>query len=165
MNCRKVKELLSGYIDKELPVELMEHVARHLESCDLCRKSEMDLRMLAVAPFRQAERLDVPDHLWSNIRNTIINQRTKEEAGLVRRILRPFIMRKPVLAFATLTLCILFAVVFVTRHPFEKQDPAVTGLLQEQLDFMSQLSSGGPLTLYNGKGSNDFGTSIEEFLL
>jgi predicted anti-sigma-YlaC factor YlaD len=163
MNCRKVKELLSSYIDKELPAELMEHVAGHLAKCDLCRKLEMDLKLLAVAPFRQAERVEVPDHLWPNIRNRIINQKIRQETGLLHRIFRPFTLRKPILAFATLTLCILLAVVFIARHPFEKQDPTVTSHLEEQLDFMSRLSNGGPL--YNGNGSSDFGTSIEEFLL
>jgi hypothetical protein len=160
MNCRKVKNLLSSYIDSELSGPLQEKVAQHLKDCPACRKLEMDLRMLAVAPFKQADYLKAPEHIWSTIRDRIIEKETKK-AGLLQRVFTPFLIRKPVLAFATITLCILVAVLLVTKMSFKAEDPAVSSYLQEQIDFISRLSNGG--TLYNGQ--EDFGTSIEEFLL
>ena len=37
MNCNRVEELLSMYIESELPEELHREVSLHLENCDQCR--------------------------------------------------------------------------------------------------------------------------------
>lgn len=37
MNCKQVEDLLSMYIEKELPGELLREISLHLEHCDQCR--------------------------------------------------------------------------------------------------------------------------------
>jgi len=37
MNCQKVEDLLSMYIEKDLPAELYREISLHLEHCDHCR--------------------------------------------------------------------------------------------------------------------------------
>lgn len=38
MDCRQVQELLSAYLDGELPAPQQELVARHLDGCQACRR-------------------------------------------------------------------------------------------------------------------------------
>lgn len=46
MNCDSIMEHLSAWIDGELPAELQQQVAPHVQRCDTCRALEAELRTL-----------------------------------------------------------------------------------------------------------------------
>lgn len=53
MDCRQVQELLSAYLDGELPAPQQEMVARHLASCQACRRELQIWQQLWEALLRE----------------------------------------------------------------------------------------------------------------
>ena len=164
MNCNQVRNLLSAYIDGEAEETLSRRIALHLKDCSACRRQEMDLRLMVIGPLNQTPEHPVPDHIWSNIRNRIINEElARQKRSLLERILSPFMIKRMALAFATITIFLAITVVFMRHRPLGVvADPTVANYLQEQAEFISHLSNG-----VNGyvDGNGGFGTSIEELLL
>jgi len=135
MNCKEIKEILfTDYLDMQLDSQIMEQVRKHLDGCPGCRKLEEELRLQAVAPFKNAGNERVPDSVWFGIREQLLERDKPQER------FSKFFLPRPALAFATVSIAIILVVAAVTRYNLEKGQ--MREYFTEQLDFYSSLNNG-----------------------
>lgn len=165
MRCKRVRDfIMTNYIDAELSDSLKKRIDKHLLSCDGCREFEKSIRERVVMPFKEAQQVEPPEEVWSNIKEAITSEKEYKESALdrLRENLREiFARRNTVLAFATVTTIILIAVIF-TKMPFNGRR-ATNNYLQDQIDFLTYLDMGEQYYADNGYINLD--TSIEEYFL
>jgi len=161
MQCKKIQELLKAdYLDGEADPKEEEFIKEHLKQCSECSRLEKELQAQRML-FQGAKRKQVPERIWSNIRDAIVMERLKQEEGLIRGILerlRDLIFaRRPAVVLATsLSVIIILAVMATTtiqsRVSLSKQNAA-------------ESIAGYSLNSENGYVLYDLGTSIEEYFL
>jgi len=66
MNCAETRELLSGYLDDELPGDLRERVRHHIEACTSCGR-ELASFLAISAMAKQLPSLAAPPEIWSRL--------------------------------------------------------------------------------------------------
>ena len=84
MKCNEIKNLIMEYIDGELSENLSKDITKHLNTCQSCRRTEEYLRSVIIEPLRQAERIEVPERIWYQVKDTIVNK--KEGFSIFRLI-------------------------------------------------------------------------------
>ena len=163
MDCEKAKRLLMEYIDGELEGALRDELEGHLRSCHGCNEAKEMLLASSVAPFRNAQRLKAPEHLWRAIREAIEGRTPRRSVldGALERFLAPLRARRPALALATAVAILLAAITFL---PSLTERPATLATyMEEQAEFFIYLAD------ENGGSSvadlTTIGTDIEEYLL
>lgn len=163
MNCKRIKELImTDYVDGEASAELQKEVEEHLSTCSQCKQFEQALRQIAVEPFKKAQIIKPPESVWYGIKEAIEEKQSEGLfVGLKNVLSTIFNLRKPVVAMAIVAAVIFIAAVFV-KLPFNNQH-AVSGYLEEQIDFLSYLDA-DEINYFNGEYV-DLGTTIEEYFL
>jgi len=92
MKCKRVKDLMSEYIDGEINESQRKDITIHLKSCASCKKIETSLRQTIIAPLKGAEKASVPEDIWHGLRSAIT---AGEEKNFVW--VRPLGIPRPVL--------------------------------------------------------------------
>lgn len=103
MNCGKVQNLLSCYIDRELPGVEMLHIQRHLDTCSECRREYQTLlsvkrllsEMPAVSPPESLE-----ERLVEKVLGSPAPARSRALPWLPRPLWRPLAVAAAVAAIA-----------------------------------------------------------------
>lgn len=73
--CKKIKDLiLTDYLDKEADQSVKAQIDEHLLSCPDCRLLAEDVKEQLVLPFESTTRHEVPEHLWTIIKDKIQNE-------------------------------------------------------------------------------------------
>jgi predicted anti-sigma-YlaC factor YlaD len=165
MKCHKVKSLITEYIDNELNKNLSQDIARHLDTCPVCRQMEQSLRGAIIQPLSQAKMQAVPERIWYQLKDAIINRKQPSYlADLIARWFSYLQIKRPVLAplTAMLIVALLVSVFFFGRIPTSQN--GLSAYLAEQTSFILQLAENGEES-YLGIEEVSLGTSIEKYLL
>jgi len=154
MGCKRIRDLLSEYIDGELDSRLSAEIKQHLLSCDGCRQIHEAILESSVNPLMGSEKLKAPKHLWGQIRDSI-------EETEIKRALLPLFAHKPAFSLVTAAVIILIAIVAIKLPG--KEANTVASYMEDQLEFFKYLAD------ENGAGQDadmiDIGTDIEKYLL
>lgn len=161
MQCKKIQELLKAdYLDGELNAEESHLIAEHLVKCPHCQKLEKEL-FAQRALFQKAGQMQVPEHIWQNIRNKIVSERLSEESNTAKGFLERLrgVIRQPRVAFSLTgaLLIIIFVSVLSVNFIYRRQ-------------LSGKISSPEIMPGYNLNGESvsylsDLGTNIEEYFL
>jgi predicted anti-sigma-YlaC factor YlaD len=152
MNCKRIQELLkSDYLDGEANQREESFIKEHLAGCSECSRLEEELQAQS-SLFRKAKPVAVPEHIWRNIRNTIVNERLKQEtpAWLAWPSRSVFAFAS---AFAVMILILFFAGAIIQKRQAVIKDNGAVSFI----DYGSNEESVNPL--------DDLGTNIEEYFL
>ncbi|MCX5656812.1 MAG: hypothetical protein NTZ48_01040 [Candidatus Omnitrophica bacterium] len=161
MQCRKIREVLkTDYLDGEVNVRKQQIIDEHLVQCPECRKLGKELQAQRLL-FQKANRQQVPERLWQNIHNAIVeeglNRETSVNRGVLWRLRESIWSPRPVFALAGALMVIIFVVVFA-------------GTLIQKGQSLGKENGGEMVADYNlnvesGDLIYDLGTGIEEYFL
>jgi anti-sigma factor RsiW len=165
MKCSGVKNLLIDYIDNELSQKMGQDIARHLDNCPACRQMEQSLRQNIIQPLRQAKKEEVPERVWYQLKESIINRpQGSFLADLIARWSGYFQIKRPVLVPVTaLAMVVLLVSLFLFNSILSTQN-TLNAYLAEQADYLLQLAENGKEG-YLGIQEFNLGTSIEKYFL
>ena len=154
MNCKKIRDLLSEYIDGELEHRLSSEIEQHLSSCDGCRQIHKAILESSVNILRGSEKTKAPEDLWERVKAGL-------EEREPQRSLAPLFIQRPAFSLATAAVVIIIAIT-VIKLP-SKETGAVALYMEDQVEFFEYLANENSL----GQESDmiDLGTDIEKYLL
>jgi len=87
MNCEEINDLLSAYMDNELPEEERRHVATHLDACSSCQ-AQLNTLKNTVSALRGLKELEVPDVVAHSLRQ-IAGKEPVKAAPVKKRLTMP----------------------------------------------------------------------------
>ncbi len=125
MECKRIEEQLSAYVDKQLSSEEKVLVDEHLRACSKCSLVLEELKQ-TISHTENLEEIDPPAWLTQKIMAKV-QEDALEKKGIVQKIFPPG-MKIPLQAAATLAICVVAFVVFRTIGP----ELDHTQLLQEK---------------------------------
>lgn len=158
MRCRKVQELLkSDYLDCQVKQSEERLVKDHLAHCAQCRKLEEELLEQRVF-LKNAKRMAVPEGLWQNIRQNIINEELEQASGILERLRDYLFAPRRVFVLASALTAVIFAMVFFNLTLQNKQ---IAGKLDNADSYAAVYSLSGE----NEGSFYNLGTNIEEYFL
>jgi len=165
MKCKRVKNLLIDYIDNELNQKLNRDIASHLDACPACRQMEQSLRLNVIQPLRQAKKEEVPERVWYQLKESIINRPQRSFlADLITRCSVYFQIKRPVLVPVTaMAMLVLLVSLFLFNSILDTQN-TLNAYLADQADYLLQLAENGEEG-YLGIQEVNLGTSIEKYFL
>lgn len=76
VRCKRIKPLLSSYVEGELTDDDRLMVESHLKNCDACRKEQMEYRK-SLSNLKNAAQVLVPDNLISEFHSRLSSQQSK----------------------------------------------------------------------------------------
>ena len=162
MFCKKIQELLkSDYLDGQTNQREEKFIKEHLARCAPCRRLEAELQAQRQL-FQEAKRLPVPEGVWQNIRQGIINADLKPASrlagGILERLENYLFAPRPVFVLASALTMIIFVMIFFTLAIQKRQFP---GRLND---------ADSDMAVYSLNGESDdllysLGTNIEEYFL
>ncbi len=79
MDCKKVRKLLSQYIDKETASKENIFIEQHLNSCHLCASELSELSRIKNIVCEKERKVLPPDYLIQRLREKIYNKRQAKE--------------------------------------------------------------------------------------
>jgi hypothetical protein len=126
---------------------------------------EQSLRVAIIQPLRQAKRQEVPERVWYQLKETILNRKQPSYlTDLIARGFSYFQIKRPVLVPVTamLMIALLVSALFFSRTPVSEN--GLSAYLEEQTSFILQLAENGEES-YLGIEEVNLGTSIEKYLL
>lgn len=161
MQCKIIQGLLkSDYLDGEVNQREQRHIKDHLTQCSGCRRLEEELQTQRML-FQKAKRMQAPERLWQNIRDTIVTERLNQESsvspGILRRLRELIWAPRPVFALASVLTAVFFVAFFA-------------GAIIQKRQSSGKENGGESLADYrlNGESENllyDLGTNVEEYFL
>ncbi len=124
MNCRSCKSRLSTYIDGELEASFARRVQEHLQKCDNCRKSELELRSL-VNTLQSSPLLQPTAEETRNLAKIVL-EKAKETDHITITRTRPWLPR---VATAAVVIILILAGFWITLAllPEEKEAEVPAG--------------------------------------
>lgn len=159
--CKRFRKvILTDYIDAELPKEIREDVAEHLNECLGCRSFAEEVKSKLMLPLKELKPVPVPETLWPAIRERIYEGReysiNRKESLLSRLRVHFYPPRlSPVLVGFVLLILISSLVFYNQQMKVAKE--------KERADYLSSLL--GSTGTFLGTTIYSFGTPIEEFFL
>ncbi|MEE8359708.1 MAG: zf-HC2 domain-containing protein [Candidatus Omnitrophota bacterium] len=154
MDCKKIRDLLSEYIDSELNGRLSVEINQHLSSCDGCRQIHEAILGSSVNILRRSERTKAPEDLWERIKAGL-------EEKKPNRPFAPLFIQQPAFSLATAVAIIIIAITAIKLPG--RETGVVASYMEDQIEFFEYLANG------NGLGQEaemiDLGTAIEKYLL
>ncbi|PKN27911.1 MAG: hypothetical protein CVU64_15125 [Deltaproteobacteria bacterium HGW-Deltaproteobacteria-21] len=156
MECRKIQEMLTSYLEGAVTPEQEQLVRDHLSSCERCRCSLEDLQKTGTL-VKDLEEIEPPPWLTQKIMARVRDEAEHKSAAL-RRFFYPLHVKLPLQAFATI-LIVGFAVflykVNAPRYEAPKVAPGAGAVLKKD-DLRTPASPEGP------RRANDAETKHEE---
>lgn len=170
MNCRKIQEiLLTDHADGQLDDKHKCFVEEHLAQCHHCKEFAGIIQEMAVGPFINAEKQEVPAIIWDRVKEAIETQQAPKtnwitEAGQWLGSIRESVaipaFPRPVFALASVvTLILMIGILpqFIMNNPAVKIDEV------GQVEYLSLLTdTSGDVS---ASESADLGTPIEKYFL
>jgi anti-sigma factor RsiW len=133
MNCKKIRKLLSSYIDKEIDAKSGIEIEKHLLACDNC-KNEYDILMNTKELLYSLTSVDLPSDFYENIQKEV-SKRAKTLTS-VEFLLDWFKVRKKEVLVVGLALLLFFAIFIIRNLQLsEKENISIDRL------FLSHLTS------------------------
>ena len=153
--CELYKELiLTNYSDGELAPERKTEIEAHIKTCAACRALAEDIQKELSAPLGGIRREEVPDAVWTAVKERIESESAAETVGdWLRNIWDRFYFPQlaPVLAG-------LIVMLVVGVSLLEKQHGQQLAKDKDQAEYM--------VSLVDSENESDgLGTSIEEYFL
>jgi len=128
MDCKKVKSLLSAYIDQELNPSLEKEVRAHLEECLACKREVEELRK-TISQVKSLPKMEVPEGFPRKVQQRIAETSPSPKSPLLRLSL------PAVATAAVIILAVIIAKQFTPGEgilPLESMGPAER--LEERID-------------------------------
>ena len=134
MDCSEVKELLSAYDDNELPSDMRNAVAVHLESCDECANEQEYFRRLSLMA-KELVHPEPPVNIWQQLEEKL----EVEYGGQSERLTWSDWLsekRKPLFGLCLATAAALFIAVgwIGSRYWVEHGDHEMAAVFEEYLE-------------------------------
>src|SRR6266852_7050559 len=71
MDCKKLREVLDAYVDRELSVDAVAQAEAHITECNSCRRAVEGLTRLREAVRTAAGKPEVPQQLLARVRGSL----------------------------------------------------------------------------------------------
>lgn len=163
MKCKEFQDLIiTEYVDGEISPDNLNLVNEHIDNCNTCRQFRDAVVNIAVEPFKNINKADVPEFIWERI-NEKIQQKNKSLLNNWFETIRN-LFKFPRLAIATVSISValLVSLIFINKpnnNSFvDSQYYVDTNLNESHEQYFSYLNN-------NVEENNGFGTAIEEYLL
>ncbi len=134
--CKNIKDwILTDFLDAQTDPATRKLIDSHLLTCGDCRSLVEDVTKNLAAPFKPAVREDVPEHLWSLLKQRIENEiRPVVPAdGFMNRLGGFFSFSRLAPALGVLAAIILFSSLFLSHKQRERAQEREQG---EYLAFL-----------------------------
>ncbi len=134
--CKNIKDLiLTDYIDDEAGAATKAAVDAHLLFCGDCRQFADKVKEDLAGPFKNVESENVPEHLWTAIKDKIENQSSArlKESGFWEKFAGSFFSPRLATALGGFAVIILLSS-FVFYHQLSEKRQA-----QEQGEYLASL--------------------------
>lgn len=112
MECRKIQEALSAYVDGETGPEEKIRIKEHVLSCSECSRALSELSA-AIGHLRELTELDPPPWLAGKVMAQVRSDAGKKK-GLYERFFSQFLLPRPIHALAAILVLVLSVYVFQT---------------------------------------------------
>ena len=143
-NCPKYRDwIITDYLDGELSKEQSVDLEEHLRVCADCRGFAEEAQKHLKAPFEQAGRQAVPEHLWGLIKQKI-EPETRQDNPLkefIERLREALVPARLVPAMAALSVMIIIGSFVVRSNQLEYVQK------QEQVEYLASMLGNGDATL------------------
>lgn len=118
MECNKIQEKLSAYIEGIISSEGKILIDKHFESCQRCKESLDDLKK-TIEYVQNLEFVEPPSWLTQKIMTKVRKVRTEAEPkkGLLKKLFHPLHIKLPIGAAATILIAVTAIYVFKTIQP------------------------------------------------
>lgn len=158
-DCKRFKDLiLTDHLDAETDLQTRQAIDLHLQSCADCRGFTLEAERNLVNPFKNAERQQVPAHLWSSIQERLERKSTLAER--FRNHLDSWIESSLLLRLAPMAASLVLFLLIGTISVHNLQVKQIKD--KEQAEYLvSVLASVTSLP----EGDSGLGTPIEQYFL
>jgi hypothetical protein len=135
MNCKEIIELLPGYIEGSLEMDVHEEVAEHLSSCNAC-KDELEKSLSIDALLSQVKEEDTPKQVDYAFQVMLENERKANKLSISTRINQKHISLATIMRVAAgLLLMITGGFIGYNIRPTENASSEVSSLKQEMVEM------------------------------
>jgi hypothetical protein len=158
-NCKTIKELLlTDYIDNRLDTSVKSQVDDHLKQCASCQAFAKEVKQHLVVPLEKSTRLDVPEHLWNQIREKIHPEEISNvtAADRIANWFRGFSWPRLMPALGAFAVLVLLVSSVLLNQPVKEVSVEEAGM--NLTDMLT-------LTSVSTQDGNDAGTPIENYFL
>jgi hypothetical protein len=141
MDCETIRKKLPEHVEGLLPKNEVARVTEHLASCAECREEYADL-LKTVAHLKNLEEIEPPGWLTAKVMAKVKEEAEKEKRGW-RAIFRPYPLKLPLGAAATVLIAVAALYIFreiqpattisPARHPEVRMQRAGEGNSSEQI--------------------------------
>jgi len=114
MNCNDVQQLLSEYLDGELPVEQQNAVRSHLAQCNACSAELKKYHTLRTRAASLPKEIAPPTHVWASIEQRIGTESIPQPGSIIHRESKAF-WRNRLFAIAAMVLIVVGAFWIASR--------------------------------------------------
>lgn len=132
MTCMEAQSLITGFINDELDIDLLEEFIKHVEACKECRE-ELEVYYALLTAMKQLdEDKNLSDDFSQELKEKI--ERTQERIIHLRY---NYYRKKGVMV----TIIILLAIFFSIQHyyrPREKENPVTESRFRLRMSFMEE---------------------------
>ncbi|MCB9771615.1 MAG: zf-HC2 domain-containing protein [Candidatus Omnitrophica bacterium] len=154
--CKNIKDLiLTDYMDSEVDLSTREQISSHLLNCSHCRRFAAEAEKNLAVPFKGKIREDVPEHVWSSIRQSIENaaMANTQSKSFINNFIQIFSFPKLAPALGGFVVLLLMGTFILNSHQIkqvkEKEQGEYLASLWKTVDFEN----------------SDLRTPIEEYFL
>jgi len=153
MKCKKVKILISGYLDTSLEEENKKDFLKHIEGCQSCRE-ELESTKNLLEMFSEIRPVEKASSFYKSIMDNFYLKRAnmQHETGIIESIRSLFeVFRRPVMigicGAALLAVIVVYSNFFSREEQVALNEDEIEFLLEEHALFAEQkLFSGGAYT-------------------
>jgi hypothetical protein len=115
MECSRIRDKLSDYIDRELSDQEINLIEAHLRSCEECTRALADLRTAVVVTQGLGE-VEPPSWLAQKVMNRV-REEGGQKRGLIQKLFFPVHIKAPLEVFAAIAVVVTAFYIFRTVEP------------------------------------------------
>lgn len=154
--CKNIKDLiLTDYMDSEADSVTREQISAHLSMCSHCRDFAAEAERNLAVPFEKKVREDVPEHIWSSIRQSIEDESlaSTQSKSLINNFIQFFSFPKVVPVLGSFVVLFLIGTVILNSNQIKQVKE------KEQGEYLASLWKTADFE------NSDLKTPIEEYFL
>lgn len=134
MECDKIQEQLSAYLDNALSTAEKSVVVDHLSSCPKCRKALTDMKM-TVSSVKGLDEIIPPPWLTQKIMNRVKAERKLTKKNLWQKLFYPLHIKLPIEAVG------IFLVSITALYVFKSMEPELKSVMAPSEETVSQYTA------------------------
>ncbi len=115
MECHRIEEKLSAYIENQLSSEEKMQIDEHLKTCSKCSLSLEDLKK-TIAYAQGLEEIEPPPWLTQKVMDRV-REEAEQKKGILQKLFYPLHIKVPVQVIATIAIAVTTIYVFKTIQP------------------------------------------------